>query len=720
MRPLHAVDPARVGGYRILGRLGAGGMGVVLLGRSAGGALAAVKLVRAEYADDPAFRVRFRREVAIARRVRSPWAVPVVDADTEAAAPWLATEFVPGPPLSDAVARTGGLPPDSVRFLGARLAEALGAVHGAGLVHRDVKPANVLLATDGPRLIDFGIARALDDTVLTATDVVIGSPGFLSPEQAQGGRIGPPSDIFALGCVLAYAVTGRRPFGSGPVEAMLFRTVHDTADTVGIPHDLLPVIAGCLAKAPADRPTAEGLRQALTGDLPGPWLPAPLLQLIAERSARMLQLPDIEPTRPTAPVPGPDAAPGTQAPPPADPAPPAAVPVRPAPRRRTVLAAAALTLTAGGGAAAWFARRPDPPREPEARPERPTLAIGLQADLTGPGRAVGEAQRDGARLAVEELTGRTELPFAYRLSETDDRGAAGPAAAAAEGFAADASVVAVLAATGGPAVAAALGHYDRAGLPLLSASDGDTTRINRVFTCLRPNDAYQMRPVVEYLTGRDRGTTMIVDDGTPYGWQTTRALSEALRAGKRPVTPATVAADADHAAVARDAAGAGAVLYGGGPAGAARFARALAGTGYRGRVIGTRAVHDPLFLAEAAGSAEGWLVVSTAVDPSAAPSARAFDAAYRARHGRPAPLHAAEAYDAVHLLARCAQGLGRSRVERGDLLATVRATTYEGVSKKYAFEAANGTFTGDGGLYFYTVSSGRFRLLGDRPTVWPA
>ncbi|MGW7123715.1 ABC transporter substrate-binding protein, partial [Streptomyces sp. NPDC054901] len=178
--------------------------------------------------------------------------------------------------------------------------------------------------------------------------------------------------------------------------------------------------------------------------------------------------------------------------------------------------------------------------------------------------------------------------------------------------------------------------------------------------------------------------------------------------------------DADHTAVARDAAGAGAVLYGGGPVGAGRFARALAGAGYRGRVIGTRAVHDPLFLAEAAGSAEGWLVVSTAVDPAAAPSARAFDTAYRARHGGPAPLHAAEAYDAVHLLARCAQGLGRGRVERGDLLATVRTTTYEGVSKKYAFEAANGTFTGDGGLHFYTVSSGRFRLLGDRPTVWPA
>ncbi|MFD9457958.1 serine/threonine-protein kinase, partial [Streptomyces sp. NPDC059985] len=373
MQPLHATDPARVGGYRILGRLGAGGMGVVLLGRSAGGALAAVKLVRAEYADDPAFRVRFRREVAIARQVRSPWAVPVVDADTEAPAPWLATEFVPGPPLGDAVARAGGLPPDSVRLLGARLAEALGAVHGAGLVHRDVKPANVLLASDGPRLIDFGIARALDDTVLTATDVVIGSPGFLSPEQAQGGRVGPPSDIFALGCVLAYAATGRRPFGSGPVEAMLFRTVHDTADTTGIPHDLLPVIAACLAKAPADRPTAEELNLALTGDAPGPWLPAPLLQLIAERSARMLQLPDIEPTRRTTPVPSPgaDVLPDAPVAPPADAAPPGAAPTGPSPRRRGGRPRAAPYQSAAGGAGGGGAEGPPTPPGPPPPPPPP-------------------------------------------------------------------------------------------------------------------------------------------------------------------------------------------------------------------------------------------------------------------------------------------------------------------------------------------------------------
>ncbi len=187
MEPLRSTDPARIAGYRVLGRLGAGGMGVVLLGRSPGGALVAIKLIRAEYADDAGFRARFRREVAIARQVRNRWAVPVVDADTEAPAPWLATEFVPGPALSEAVGTGGPLPERGVRALGSMLAEALEAVHAAGLVHRDVKPGNVLLGLDGPRLIDFGIARALDDTVLTATDVIVGSPGFLSPSRRRDG-----------------------------------------------------------------------------------------------------------------------------------------------------------------------------------------------------------------------------------------------------------------------------------------------------------------------------------------------------------------------------------------------------------------------------------------------------------------------------------------------------------------------------------------------------
>ncbi|RMI27532.1 serine/threonine-protein kinase, partial [Streptomyces triticirhizae] len=301
MRPATPNDPAWVARYRILGRLGSGGMGTVLLGRGPDGALLAIKVIRAEYADDPAFRRRFRREVAVARQVTSPWAVPVVDADAEAPSPWLATPFVPGPALDETVATAGPLPETSVRVLGARLAEALTAVHAAGLVHRDVKPGNVLLAHDGPRLIDFGIARALDETALTATGSILGSPGYLSPEQARGLPVGPASDVFSLGCVLAFAASGQRPFGTGPVPALLYRAVHDEPDLSAVPETLRPLLAWCLAKPVSARPTVPELRAAWgdSGAEAGAgWLPGPVVGLIAERSARMLQLPPVEATAP--------------------------------------------------------------------------------------------------------------------------------------------------------------------------------------------------------------------------------------------------------------------------------------------------------------------------------------------------------------------------------------------------------------------------------------
>jgi eukaryotic-like serine/threonine-protein kinase len=253
-------DPQWVGRYRLVKRLGTGGMGRVFLGQSPGGRLVAVKLIRPELADDPGFRRRFAQEVSAARRVSGLFTAPVVDADPDGPQPWLVTAYVAGPSLSDAVEARGPMPVASVLTLAAGLAEGLGAVHAAGVVHRDLKPSNVLLASDGPRIIDFGISRATDSTWLTNVGgVVVGSPGFMSPEQAEGGHVGPPTDIFSLGGVLAYAATGLSPFGEGSASALLYRVVYGTAATGHVPAPLRRLVERCLAKDPADRPTAEEL-----------------------------------------------------------------------------------------------------------------------------------------------------------------------------------------------------------------------------------------------------------------------------------------------------------------------------------------------------------------------------------------------------------------------------------------------------------------------------
>ncbi|MFF2539245.1 bifunctional serine/threonine-protein kinase/ABC transporter substrate-binding protein [Streptomyces cyaneofuscatus] len=715
MEPLRSTDPARIAGYRILGRLGAGGMGVVLLGRSPGGALVAIKLIRAEYADDAGFRTRFRREVAIARQVRNRWAVPVVDADTEAAAPWLATEFVPGPALSEAVGGGAPLPERSVRALGSMLAEALEAVHGAGLVHRDVKPGNVLLGLDGPRLIDFGIARALDDTVLTATDAIVGSPGFLSPEQAQGRRIGPPSDIFSLGCVLVYAATGGRPFGSGPVEAMLFRTVHDPADLGALPPGLRPVVEGCLSKEPEGRPTAGDIRRAFAEDTAGgSWLPGPVTHLIAERSARMLALPDIEATSLDA---------GSTVETGAGSRDTTTVPTSPGRRRFLAYVTGGAVLAAAGGTTAWLATAFGDEKDPggngeedgdKAAAARPELHIGLQADLSGPSAAIGKGQERAALLAVEEHNARKDAPFTLRLVAADDGGVEEKATAAVRRFAQDPLLVAAIGATGADAAREALVAYDEAALPLLSVVDGDTRNLNRIFLCARPRNDMQMLPVAQFLGANGLDTVALVDDGTEYGRQTTRFLDAGLRGNGRTVLAETVregTRDLDAEAERIVARKPKAVVYGGGWRDAGRFARALTKAGFLGPKIGTQAVHDPRFLAEAGEDAAGWLVVSTAADPASVPSVHPFAAAYRKRFDSAPPLLAAEAYDAVGLIAACAEGLGRESVTRQDMLPVLRSTRYKGVSKSYAFEPANGMYAGTG-VFIYRVERGRFRYIG--------
>jgi hypothetical protein len=265
-------DPRLVGSYRLLKRLGSGGMGRVFLGRSPGGRLVAVKVIRSELAANPDFRARFAQEVAAARRVSGLYTAPVVDADPDAAEPWLVTSYVDGPSLAGAIAAYGPMPATGVLALALALAEGLAAIHAVGVVHRDLKPSNVLLAADGPRIIDFGISRAVDATVMTQAGMVVGSPGFMSPEQANGNAAGPASDVFSLGTVLAYAGTGIGPFGTGSPEMLLYRVVHGSPALDNMPAPLRPVIERCMSKDPGQRPRPLDLL-ALLSDL-APGLPA--------------------------------------------------------------------------------------------------------------------------------------------------------------------------------------------------------------------------------------------------------------------------------------------------------------------------------------------------------------------------------------------------------------------------------------------------------------
>jgi serine/threonine protein kinase len=278
MAELEGGDPREVGPYRVLGRLGSGGMGRVFLARSPGGRYVAVKVVRPELAEQTDFRVRFAREVAAAQKVSGLFTAPVVDADLEAPVPWVATAYVSGPSLADAVTRHGPLPVPSVLALAAGLAEGLGAIHRAGIVHRDLKPSNVLLAEDGPRVIDFGISRAAEESALTGTGLVVGSPGFMSPEQARGRPVGPPSDVFSLGAVLTFAATGQGPFGTGSTAVLLYRVVFEPPATEGLPAELRPLVERCLAKDPQQRPGTGQLLAELNAHPAAGWLPAPIAQ----------------------------------------------------------------------------------------------------------------------------------------------------------------------------------------------------------------------------------------------------------------------------------------------------------------------------------------------------------------------------------------------------------------------------------------------------------
>ncbi|MER6300089.1 serine/threonine-protein kinase [Kitasatospora sp. NPDC001539] len=391
MRRRRASDPAEVGPYQVLAELGRGGMGRVLLGAGPDGRLVAVKQVHQRFAADAGFRARFRQEVGASRRVSGAYTAAVMDADVEASTPWLASVFVVGPSLGAAVEAAGPLSADAVHRLAVGLATALVEIHRAGVIHRDLKPENVLLAADGVRVIDFGIARAAgEDAELTRTGGVIGSPAYMSPEQAEGRPLTPASDVFSLGSVLALALTGRSPFAGASALQTLYNIVHAEPDLTGAPAATRPLLAACLAKDPAARPTPVRLLDLLGPVAPaGRQWPEAVHALIAAQRAQVDALlanpqaaavPRPQGTEPTsyhlaAPYLATtvDAAPG-----PAEPA-GSAAPAGSAPPRRprrpaALVAAAAVVVAATGVGGYLLLRDPNSPAVPDKYVKAPVCA----------------------------------------------------------------------------------------------------------------------------------------------------------------------------------------------------------------------------------------------------------------------------------------------------------------------------------------------------------
>ncbi|GAA3903246.1 hypothetical protein GCM10023084_64670 [Streptomyces lacrimifluminis] len=748
MRALNAQDPGELGGHRLLARLGAGGMGVVYLARTADGTLVALKVIRAEYAADRAFRERFRREARLARGFTCRWLVPVTDADAEAREPWLATEFVPGPSLAEAVDGHGPLPPAVVTALGARLAEALTEVHDAGLVHRDVKPGNVLLALDGPRLIDFGIARSPGVTALTEPGVIVGTPGYLAPEQVRtGGEAVPASDLFALGCVLAYALTGQRPFGLGDPAAVLYRTVHeepDVPDLDRLPLPLRTAITGCLAKDPAGRPTATELAHSLRDvdrtatspdqqaspvhhilshkqatpaqefmSTPGPpadWLPSAVLRLVADRSARALDPPPRQ-SGPAAPLE------------------PTVVDEGRAPSRRRILAiggSAVTVLAASGTGTAIILANRRKAAQGGAVQSLPAHVIGFQAALTGDQKDVGLAQERGVRLAVAAHNARKDIRFRLALTTYDDRGEAGRAKEGARKLLAEPSLCAVIGPTTVAAARAAVPRYGEALTPvLLVSADYDALGLSaateRTLCVTTAPSRYRTLPVLAYLTRvREVERTAVVQDQATAGMAETALTLRETPPGEGTATVHPVASGTDGfgpAVAAALATHPEAVVYAGtSPTRAADCARALATAGFTGPRVTFESVMRPAFLAAAGEAAEGWVFEAPYSEPQSSDSkaARDFTAAHRDRYGVLPARWAAEAYDAVGLIAAALDALGGGAdIAPGQVAERLFKLTYAGVAKPIRFnQDITQGLRPENTSFLYQAKDGKFRFLG--------
>ncbi|WP_067489471.1 bifunctional serine/threonine-protein kinase/ABC transporter substrate-binding protein [Actinomadura hibisca] len=697
--PLLPDDPTRVGSYELLGRLGDGGQGSVYLGQSPGGQQVAVKLLHARLSRDPQARSRFVRELEVAERVSGFCTAQVLDADIDGDRPYIVSEFVDGPSLTDLVRERGPMDAGALLRLAIGTATALAAIHRAGIVHRDFKPPNVLIGRDGARVIDFGIARALDSAALTATSQVVGTPAYMAPEQIAGGAIGPAADVFAWGGTMLFAATGRVPFGGDSIPAVLHAVLNAEADVRALPGPLAALVGSCLAKDSARRPTSAQVVTRLLGlvgaqDVETALAPGATLVLSASDKGlfpSQLTQPSVQPQRRRV--------------------------------RAAVLAVGAVAavivvpvvlLNSGGGKGTAGAKG-----------ATKTVKVAFMGPLTGDTAHLGVPMRDGARAAVQAHNDKNPAVRA-QLVEFDTRGNADVAQMAAR-RAVDSGVVAVVGPSLSAETNAAVPVLEQAGIPSVSPAASNPTLVERgwkTWHAVVPDAKVAAAALGDLAAKQGKGKkALLVEDEQVYSQ--TVANQVFARLGLAGVVPKRISVrteDTDFGAAVAEMkkSGADSVVYGGNYPEAARLVKQARAAGVTARFFLSDAALDKVYI-ERAGrqAAEGTvftcscLLAGQRAPDSAVPGYAKFtDAFAKVSRERP-PAYAADGYDAAGVLMATLADRKDTAKAINNALREVNYTG--GVTPRVRFTDKGEII--DGAVYAYRARDGELDLLGEAGKV---
>ncbi|MCW2902929.1 MAG: hypothetical protein JWO67_5194 [Streptosporangiaceae bacterium] len=709
-QPLLPGDPERLGDYELIGRLGEGGQGIVYLGRGKDGHDVAVKLLLAQLTGDAAARSRFVRELAVAERVAGFCTAQVLDADVAGDRPYIVSEYVPGPSLKDRVLTEGPRRGSSLIRLAIGTATALAAIHQAGIVHRDFKPLNVLMGPDGPRVIDFGVARALDSTGVTMTSQVVGTPAYMAPEQLAGGIVSAAADMFAWASTMMFAATGDSPFGSDSIPAVMHRIMHLDPDVSILPEPLKELVSGCLRKDPAQRPTAHAVLLRLLGGMDAPAGPATDSRIEpALTHGATAAVSDITPPGWLPPPPSPDVVRQGITMPPLPPG-----KQRHGRRRLLALGASASAVVLAVAVVAGYAVFANDDNAASAMPK--SVKIGFAGALTGEYAALVQPMLNGAKLAVKEYNAAAPRVSA-ELVVVDTQGKPEQTPEAARRLVAD-GVVAVI----GPPFSA---ESERAG-PILeqakipSIATSATGRALsakglRYWHRLVPSDQTIATSSAEFLIRAAKPSRVFVlDDELKYSQDLAADVVKVLKARKVPFTHGRISSRAGDLSGMVDqirASKAGVVFYGGAYQPAARLVKRAHASGVKARFSLSDSALAANFISTAgSGNAEGTLFTCSCFDASqgTTQAAKDFRDRYRKEFSSTPGYYTAEGYDAAVAFLT---GLKAGKVTGAAINQNLATVDLGGASRKIKFGPAGDP--AEGAVYAYRVRDSRIELLGD-------